>query len=430
MTEFTGRGLGKSVDWWLIVCYLMLIFFGWINIYSADVGTDTVSIFSLSIRSGKQFIWMMVSLGVGALILFLINPRLWEVLSTPGYLVIILALVAVLLMGSTIKGSKSWLTLGPVSFQPAEISKITTALMLSLIMSQQGFKFRDWKFLLLSVGAIGLPMVLILLEKETGLVLVYAGFLLPLYREGMSGWLIYALLACIVIFILALKFPLWAPLAGVAVAVLIYFLANRPYVGSSKRARRKLIRESLLALAGGAAVSYGASYAFEKFLRGYQKMRVEVLLGITEDPSGIGYNVRQSMIAIGSGGVAGKGFLQGTQTSLGFVPEQATDFIFCTIGEEWGFIGCALVLFLFCFMIFRIIIDAEECREAFTRIYGYCVAGFLFMHMVINVGMTIGLMPVIGITLPFISYGGSSLLGFTVLLFIFIALHHQEKRYF
>lgn len=430
MTRLTDRGLKKSVDWWLIGCFLMLVFFGWVNIFSAGSGLDPVSIFSPEERSGKQFIWMMLSFVVALLILFVINPRLWEVLATPGYLAIILALVAVLVLGTEIKGSKSWLVFGPVSFQPAEVSKITTALMLSLVMSQQGYKFNDKKSLLLTMLVIGFPLALILLEKETGLTLVYVGFLLPLYREGMSGWLLYALIACIVIFILALKYPLWVPLAGVGVAVLIFFIVNRAYLGSSKKARKKLIRQTVLCLIGGSVMAYGANYLFEKVLRDYQKMRIEVLLGMKEDPMGVGYNVRQSMIAIGSGGLTGKGFLQGTQTSLGFVPEQTTDFIFCTVGEEWGFIGCALVLSLFSFMISRIIIDAEECREAFTRIYGYCVAGFLFMHLIINVGMTIGLMPVIGITLPFMSYGGSSLLGFTILLFIFIALHRQEKKYF
>lgn len=479
-----NRGLKQSVDWWLVACYLLLVLIGWLNIYAASHGTDTGSILSFATRSGKQFVWILISSGVAALILFVFNPRLWEVLSIPAYGVVLILLVAVIFMSSDIKGSHSWFSLGPVSFQPAEISKITTSLVLATVMSQQNFKMTRIKDFLLMAAVILIPMAVIVAESETGSALVYVGFIFVLYREQLSGWFIMSICGLILTFILTLVASTYVATLTALVAIsLCYSLHNR-------RIRRWLFREvpifillgllptiwhsiggespegiltvitpgrillgltlaaipvlaivalqkkklstmiAVLAVIVGLATTYSTQFVFDNVLKDHQRNRIEVLLGLKDDPAGAGYNVAQSKIAIGSGGLFGKGYLGGTQTTYGFVPEQSTDFIFCTVGEEWGFVGCLVVIMLYVILIVRIILDAEKCRETFSRIYGYCVASIIFMHMFINIGMTVGLMPVIGIPLPLLSYGGSSLLGFTVLIFIFLALYRQENKYF
>jgi len=424
----TDRGLGKTVDWKLVLYYLLLVFIGWINIYASIHSSEPASIFDWSCRSGKQFVWMLTAFGLAVLVLFVINPRLWEVISLPAYFAVMFLLVAVIFVGASVKGSHSWFRFGPVSFQPAEISKITTSLVLAAIMAKNNFSFRRrgdfWK----AVAAVALPMLIIIAESETGSALVYVGFMFVMYREGLSGWFLAIVFAAIILFILTLKAGVVVSLAvtGVAAAVGLWLILRNTH----SRERRRSLRLLLLGVAGAAIMVFSTSFVFDHVLADHQRGRIEVLLGMREDPNGLGYNVRQSMIAIGSGGFAGKGYLRGTQTTYGFVPEQSTDFIFCTIGEEWGFLGCLAVILLYGLMITRIIHDAEKSRGAFTRIYGYCLAACLFMHLFINIGMTIGLMPVIGIPLPFISYGGSSLWAFTVMLFIFIALDRQEKKYF
>jgi rod shape determining protein RodA len=430
MNRKIDRGLGKTVDWQLVFYYLLLVFIGWISIYASIHSSEPSGIFAWGSRSGKQFIWMLTSFGIAALILFAINPRLWEVISVPAYFVVVALLVAVIFLGSEVKGSHSWFQFGPVSFQPAEISKITTSLMLATLMSKSNFSFNRRKDFWRVMLAVLIPMLIIVAESETGSALVYVGFMFAMFREGLSGWYLAIILAAIILFILTLKTSVWVALIVVGVAALIglwIILRNfRPH----SRERRRALPLLFLGVAGTVIMSLSTSFVFEKVLAEHQRKRIEVLLGMTEDPAGVGYNVRQSMIAIGSGGFGGKGFLQGTQTTYGFVPEQSTDFIFCTIGEEWGLLGCTVVILLYAFMIIRIIKNSEKSRGAFTRIYGYCLASCLFMHLLINVGMTIGLMPVIGIPLPFISYGGSSLWAFTILLFIFIALDRQENKYF
>ena len=279
-------------------------------------------------------------------------------------------------------------------------------------------------------GAARLPMLIILAENETGSALVYVGMLFVLYREGLPGVFLLLIGLAIVLFILTLKTSVWVSLAVLGVIGLLYLWYTLRQTRPLSRERRFSLRMLLLGVVVFAGLVFSTDFAFNKVLQDHQRLRIEVLLGMKDDPHGVGYNVRQSMIAIGSGGFFGKGFTHGTQNTGGFVPEQSTDFIFCTVGEEWGFFGCLMVLVLYGILIARIIRDAERAREAFTRIYGYCVAACLFMHLFINVGMTIGLMPVIGIPLPFLSYGGSSLWGFTVMLFIFIALNRQEKKYF
>lgn len=481
MENFSDRGIKKSVDWALVVTYLLLILIGWVNIYASIHSDGPASIFDYNFRSGKQFVWILTALGLAALILFVVNAQLWESASIPLYLGVLCLLVAVIFLGVEVKGSRSWFEFGPIRFQPAEVSKITTSLLLATLMSQVNFRITRFKDFLLTALILGIPMVVILAESETGSALVYVGFIFVMYREGFSGWWIFCIGMAALLFILTLtaspyvsilvlagvlllcnglesnkigvafwifsgvllilcllpwifgKFspesfvlkinPLYI-LVGICVAAVLYLII----VGY--RSRHRFLSMSALGLIAGMALVFSTEFIFNNILQDHQRKRIEVLLGMKEDPAGVGYNVNQSMIAIGSGGLHGKGFLGGTQTTFGFVPEQSTDFIFCTVGEEWGFLGCLVVISLYVFLISRIIMDAEKSREAFTRIYGYCVASCIFMHLFINIGMTIGIMPVIGIPLPLLSYGGSSLWAFTVLIFIFIALYRQEKKYY
>ncbi len=482
MGNFSDRGVKQSIDWKLVISYLLLIFIGWVNIYASIHSSEPSSIFDFSVRSGKQFVWILTALALAVLILFAINPRFWESSALPLYLFVLVLLVVVIFVSKDVKGSHSWFEFGPVKFQPAEISKITTSLLLATLMSQTNYRVTRFKDFMMTALIIGVPMLVILAESETGSALVYVGFLFVMYREGFSGWWIFSIIAAILLFILTLTASPYVSLLtllglialagaigsgqighlfwinlGVLVLMsllpLIFGKVINPesFLSGIKpmyillgvcvvsivslfikgyRERKPHLSLSALGLIAGIALIFSTDFIFNNILQDHQRKRIEVLLGMKEDPSGVGYNVNQSMIAIGSGGFNGKGFLNGTQTTFGFVPEQSTDFIFCTVGEEWGFIGCLIVILLYVFMIWRIVVDAEKSREAFTRIYGYCVASCIFMHLFINIGMTIGLMPVIGIPLPLLSYGGSSLWAFTVLIFIFIALYRQEKKYY
>ncbi len=482
MGNFSDRGVKQSIDWKLVISYLLLILIGWVNIYASIHSSEPSSIFDFSVRSGKQFVWILTALALALLILFVVNPRFWESSALPLYLFVLVLLVVVIFVSKDVKGSHSWFEFGPVKFQPAEISKITTSLLLATLMSQTNYRVTRFKDFMMTALIIGIPMLVILAESETGSALVYAGFLFVMYREGFSGWWIFSIIAAILLFILTLTASPYVSLLtllglvaiagaigsgqighlfwinlGILVVMSLLPLLFRKVVNPESflagikpmyillgvsvvsitslfikgyRERKAHLSLSALAIIAGIALVFSTDFIFNNILQDHQRKRIEVLLGMKEDPSGVGYNVNQSMIAIGSGGFKGKGFLNGTQTTFGFVPEQSTDFIFCTVGEEWGFIGCLVVILLYVFMIWRIIIDAEKSREAFTRIYGYCVASCIFMHLFINIGMTIGLMPVIGIPLPLLSYGGSSLWAFTVLIFIFIALYRQEKKYY
>lgn len=423
------RNLRQTVDWKLVLCYIAIVLIGWVNIYASVHSTEPSSIFDPGCRSGKQFVWIIVALLFDALILFTINPRLWEVITPVAYLMVFCLLVLVIFVSKDVKGSHSWFEFGPVKFQPAEVSKITTSLMLAMVMSRQGFRLASRKGFLSVALIIGLPMLAILGESETGSALVYVGYLFVLYREGFSGWWFIFLGSAVVLFILTLTAPWWAAAIFLALLCTAFFFFGSGF-RKGRGVRMDSILKTLAVLAAGVMLIFATDFLFDNVLQDHQRKRIEVLLGMKEDPSGVGYNVRQSMIAIGSGGLTGKGFLNGTQTTYGFVPEQSTDFIFCTIGEEWGFLGCLGLILLYVFLIYRLVADAEKSREAFTRIYGYCVASCLFMHLFINIGMTIGLMPVIGIPLPMLSYGGSSLLSFSMMVFIFLALNRQEKKYF
>jgi len=433
MTQAPNRGLRQTIDWRLILCYIALVTIGWVSIYASISSTEPSSIFDLSCRSGKQFLWILAAFVVDAAVLFAINPRLWEVVAPVSYLIVVALLILVIFISRDVKGSHSWFEFGPVKFQPAEISKITTSLMLATVMSRQGFSMSRKRSFAAMATVLLLPMLAILGESETGSALVYVGYIFVLYREGLSGWWIVAFGMAILLFILTLTTTWWVAtivLLCVCTGCYLHSVTARNKSKTTQRQRRGLRIILLAGFVAGVALIFATNVIFESVLQDHQRKRIEVLLGMKEDPSGVGYNVRQSMIAIGSGGFTGKGFLGGTQTTYGFVPEQSTDFIFCTIGEEQGFVGCLVVILLYVCMIYRIIVDAESSRERFTRIYGYCVASCLFMHLLINVGMTIGLMPVIGIPLPMMSYGGSSLLAFSLMIFIFLALNRQEKKYF
>ena len=475
---FRSRSLAKSLDWWLVGCWIVLVLIGWANIYASIHSTEPASILDWGCRSGKQFVWIMTSVVIGLTILFAIPARTYEGLSVPIYLFVLALLIAVIFLGIEVKGSRSWFEFGPVRFQPAEISKISTSLLLATVMSQLGYRIGRMKDFLITALIILVPMGIIVMQSETGSALVYVGFIFMLYREGLSGWLIFIMGMAILLFILTISvspFVAVLTLIGVSslciclysgrfrwwvflcipmlvlfafipkIIALIPFMAEvnpiwvliglsllaAPFVAyQAFRERNIFTHLALISTIAGLALVFSADFLFNKVLQDHQRKRIEVLLGMKEDPAGVGYNVTQSKIAIGSGGLFGKGYLHGTQTTYGFVPEQSTDFIFCTVGEEWGFFGCSIVILLYVFLMWRIIYDAERSREAFTRIYGYCVACCIFMHLFINIGMTIGLMPVIGIPLPLISYGGSSLWGFTAMLFIFIALYRNEKKYF
>ncbi len=498
-----GRGLAKTIDWWLVACWFLMTMIGWANIYASVHSSEPASVFDFASRSGKQFVWIMTSVGLAGLILFVIPPRAYEGLSLLIYGGTILLLIAVIFLGIEVKGSRSWFAFGPVRLQPAEISKISTSLLLATVMSQLGYRIGRFKDFIITALIILVPMMIIVLQSETGSALVYVGFIFMLYREGLSGWLIFIIGMAILSFILTLTASPYAAilvLAGVAsmctmlysgrfkwwlmigVPAIIFFAfvpelleamagwivgadqvaalnesiaageeVSLPFIMKVKpiyvllggvfialpilafqafREGNRFTYLSILAFIGGVVLVFSTDFLFNDVLQDHQRKRIEVLLGMKEDPSGVGYNVNQSKIAIGSGGLFGKGYLKGTQTTYGFVPEQSTDFIFCTVGEEWGFVGTCGVILLYVFLIWRIIRNAERSRESFTRIYGYCVACCIFMHLFINVGMTIGLMPVIGIPLPFISYGGSSMWAFTVMLFIFIALNRNDRKYF
>ena len=528
---YRSRGILKTIDWSLVFCWLILILIGWANIYASVHSSEPSSIFDFDSRSGKQFVWMVTALCIALIILFVIPPRIYESAALPIYLCVLGLLVAVIFLGIEVKGSRSWFEFGPVRFQPAEISKISTSLMLATVMSQLGYRIGRAKDFILTALIILVPMGIIIAQSETGSALVYVGFIFMLYREGLSGWLIFMMGMAILLFILTLTCspftailvlaavtsfcislytgrirrwlmiglpliiltafipktidglneshatvcasmeifektiadvvpqspgavmdivevatpetveaveelteteeggilskikPLYILLGGILIALPLMFF-------NAYRNRSRFAFLAILSQVAGIALVFSADFIFNSVLQDHQRKRIEVLLGMKEDPAGVGYNVNQSMIAIGSGGLFGKGYLNGTQTTYGFVPEQSTDFIFCTIGEEWGFVGSCAVILLYVFLIYRIIRNAERSRESFTRIYGYCVACCIFMHLFINIGMTIGLMPVIGIPLPYISYGGSSLWGFTAMLFIFIALDRNEKKYF
>ncbi len=403
----------QNVDWFTICLYLFMVTAGWISIYAAVYNDEHKSIFDFSQNYGKQVMWIGTSFLL-AIILLAIDGKFYAAFAYPTYIALIFVLIAVLLFGVDIKDTRAWFQIGSFRIQPSEFAKFATNMALAKYLSTLDIKMERLKTKIYSFALLAIPGGLILLQNDTGSAMVFAAFIFVLYREGLSGNYLLIGFFTALLFILALlisKLILVSVILGVAILFIILVRTNR---------------KNMLVIAVGVMLSigfvYSVDYAFENILEPHQKTRINVLLGKQTDLKGAGYNVNQSMIAIGSGGFFGKGFLNGTQTKFDFVPEQSTDFIFCTVGEEWGFVGTFTIIILFLVLFIRIIMLAERQRSTFSRIYGYGVASILFFHLMVNIGMTIGLAPVIGIPLPFFSYGGSSLWSFTILLFIFLRL--------
>lgn len=412
-------------DWATIIIYMVLVLFGWISIYAAVYNPEHSSILDIDMSYGRQVIWISLSLIVAGAIL-LTDPKFLNAFAYVIYGAIIISLLGVLVVGSVTSGAKAWFEIGPFKFQPAEFAKFGAALALAKYLGTYEVNFKELKTKVISFAIFLLPMALILLQNDTGSALVFSAFILVLYREGLNGiWLAIGLIAAILFILTLLMDPVILIGAIVLLGIIIYF-----FIRGNKSATLFLVLTVIISV--GMIVS--VDYIFNDVLLPHQTQRINVLLGKEIDLKGAGYNVHQSKIAIGSGGFFGKGFLQGTQTKFDFVPEQETDFIFCTIGEEWGFVGTFIVISLFIALFVRIINIAERQKTKFNRIYAYSVACILFFHFAVNISMTIGLFPVIGIPLPFFSYGGSSLLGFTILLFIMIRLDanrfNEMKRAF
>jgi len=466
-----------AIDWTTISLYVALVFMGWVSIYGASYDFDQASIFDFNQRAGKQFVWIITAFAIGG-VLLLIDSKMYSFFSYVIYGGAILLLILTIFVAPDIKGSRSWLVIGPVSFQPAELAKMATALALSKFMSSYNYKLKNWKDLIPLGMIIFLPFACIILQNETGSALVFVAFLLMLYREGMNGIVLLIGTFAIFLFVIVIKFSI-VPIQidrgslGIVLAMGIILLTQFIYAFFITKHRKEatilIIGTAVISAIsyvlnlwykinydyvaifsvvascifwivieivnhykrhwfvvlislGSVLFSFSSYYLFEKVLEPHQQVRIKVLLNMDDAPLGAGYNVNQSKIAIGSGGFWGKGFLNGTQTKLKYVPEQDTDFIFCTVGEEHGFWGSTLVLFIYWLLLMRLLRIAERQREAFSRIYAYCVASIFFFHLTINIGMVLGIMPVIGIPLPFFSYGGSSLWGFTIMLFILLRL--------
>ncbi len=407
----TRKSIIGKPDMLLIILYLFLVGFGWFSIFSASAQDSGVSLFDFSQRYGKQLVWIALSLFLAFSVL-LIDSKFFSTYAYLFYGLMIIVLIGVLLFGSTVAGSRSWFQFGGFAIQPAEFAKFATALALAKYLDSRNTDLRKFNSKFWVAVIIFLPSALILLQNDTGSALVYFAFFLVLFREGLSGWFIFLGFLFGLLFILTIVFgELYITAILIAIVTLMLLF-------------RKKIRKNWKPIISGLIITIGfvftVHFAFHKVLEPHQRVRIQVLLGLKKDPLGAGYNVNQSKIAIGSGGFTGKGYFKGMLTRNHFVPEQSTDFIFSTIGEERGFIGSTVLILAFLALLIRIIILAERQRSSFARIYGYGVASILFFHFAINIAMTVGFAPVVGIPLPFFSYGGSSLWAFTILLFIFV----------
>lgn len=428
--------LWQNIDWVVIVLFGVLVLFGLLNIYATNYDEANASIFNLDKNHGKQIIWIGTAF-VLAVITLLIDQRFFEEFSWLIYGFGLLLLMLVLVFGVEIKGAKSWFVLpGIGSFQPAEIAKLGTALALSRLMSVTQIKFTSMNHLLQVGALLGAPVLLILLQPDAGSTLVYFSFIFVLFREGLSWLVLLIAVTAGLLFVAVLvlnqslfELPFGLELSGKMMLLVVLFLLGGGLVYLLRKFRYIYFTAivSYIVIVG---FVFTVDYAFNNILGNHQRARINELLGLIEDPNGVGYNVKQSKIAIGSGGFTGKGFLEGTQTKGDFVPEQSTDFIFCTVGEEWGFIGSFVVIALFITLLFRLLVLAERQKSKFARLFGYCITGIFFFHFSINIGMTLGLAPVIGIPLPFFSYGGSSLWAFTILIFSFLRMDSERNTRF
>lgn len=462
-----------NIDWITILLYLALVMLGWINIYAAVYSDEHQSILDIGQQYGKQMIWIIAGLFL-AICVLIVDSKFYVAFAYHIYFLILLLLVAVLFFGREINGARAWFEVGGVALQPAELGKFATSLAVAKYMSQFGFKMARTKSYIVLGTIMLLPALLILMQNDTGSALVFAVFFLVFYREGMPDVILIGGFTAIILFILALLWTQFQILMLLIIVSLILFTVIRQsikegvigfvmvtliygimfglknIIGFDATPFQLMIFTSILSILifivygfsrhirqawfvllffiFSIAITLSVNYFYRSVMVSHQRDRVDNLLGIKNDLLGAGYNVHQSKIAIGSGGIIGKGFLKGTQTKYNFVPEQSTDFIFCTVGEEWGFLGTTVVILLFLILLIRLVYLADRQRSTFSRIYGYGVACILFFHIVINISMTIGLAPVIGIPLPFFSYGGSSLWSFTILLFIFIKLDASRTK--
>ena len=403
----------KRYDWVPILLYLGIVLFGWLNIYAACYDEYHAQVFDFSRQHGKQLLWMGVAFLMAVCVL-LIHPRVFSNGSYIIYGIVLVLLVATLFIGTVTNGGQSWINFGAFKLQPSEFAKFATALALAKYISAIDIDLTLPRTRLTLALIVLVPAGLIFLQHDTGSALVFLAFLLPFFREGLSHYILLIGLLAIVLFISALLINKFL-LMGILLAICLLYL----FVWLSKRTSKNYWHTAIFFVVCS-LFTLSVDFTFENILETHQRNRIYVLLGKVEDPRGVGYNVNQAKIAIGSGGLLGKGFLNGTITKADFVPEQETDFIFCTVGEEWGFVGSLLLIAAYVWLLVHLITMAERQRSTFSRFYGYCVASILFFHFAVNIGMVLGLVPVIGIPLPFFSYGGSSLIAFTLLLFIFI----------
>jgi rod shape determining protein RodA len=409
-----------NVDWITILIYMALCTIGFVNIYASIPHVDDSANFNFAANYGKQLIFILTGLILGLSIL-LLDAKFFSIFSPIIYGVTMLLLLTVLVVGRNVGGNQAWIPIGSFRLQPSELAKFGTALLMARYISSFNPKLNTLKPVLIAAAIIILPMCLIMLQPDAGSMLVFLSFMFPLYREGLPGYLLIVFWGMVLLFILNLYLTSWILISIILALGLLFIYFN-------KKKQQRMIMIGIITLS---AIGYLfiAKLMFEHVLQPHQRTRIELILGLKTDPKGAGYNVNQSKIAIGSGQLTGRGFLEGTQTKYGYVPEQSTDFIFSTIGEEWGFAGCFVVIALYMFLLLRVVNLAERQRSTFSRVYGYCVACIIFFHVFINIGMTIGIIPVIGIPLPFISYGGSSLWSFTVLLFIFLKLDSNRMGF-
>ena len=478
---YRKSNIWRNLDWWTIAIYLVLVILGCLNIYASSYDFEHISIFDLSNRAVKQMFWILLAL-VLCFSLLMIDSDWYDIFAYWIYAFVILLLIITIIIPHEIRGSRSWLAIGSFRFQPAEFAKFATALCVSHLMNTYNFTLNNLKNFIKTLLLFFIPMGLIIMQKETGTALVFLAFFVVLYREGMSGFILFLGFSSLLFFIIGIRYGdiSWGEtslgefivllliipftcfllynyekgrhyvkyilvistiLVAIALLISFFFIFNLSMVVLTMivliicmllflflkfRAKRYLYIAAFTLFS--VAFLYSVDYVYDELLEPYQKTRIEIALGMIDDPSGAGYNVNQSKIAIGSGGFLGKGFLNGTQTKLKYVPEQDTDFIFCTVGEEHGFVGSTIVIVLFLILVLRLIFLSERQRSTFIRVYGYCTAIIIFFHFAINIGMVIGITPVIGIPLPFFSYGGSSLWAFTILLFIFLRLDASRNE--
>ena len=399
------------LDWWLILIYLFLVIVGIVNVYSATYTESLESIFDFSQLAGKQLLFLFISIFLGAIILG-INIKFFEHFATSSYITSILLLIGLFFFGKTVSGATSWYDLGGFSLQPSEFAKIGTAMMIAGYLGKFQSDLKKSKTLLKVIGYLLIPFILIVLQPDPGSALVYFAFFIPLLREGLNFAYLIIFLSLLALFFITLSFKLSTSIGIIGIITFVIYLILKKFSSKIK------IWPFILTFIISIGFSFSVDYIFNNLFEQRHRDRINVVIGKTLDSKGVGYNINQSKIAIGSGGLRGKGFLQGTQTKGDFVPEQQTDYIFSTIGEEWGFLGGFLVILMFGILIIRILIRAEKQNSRFRRVFSYGVAGLIFIHFFVNIGMTLGMVPTIGIPLPFISYGGSSLLAFSLMIFI------------